>query len=101
MMALVPYHFQYEPAPSSFPGLPRNVWIRLYPHGEEPVYQVFREQLTESVYEFHAQIYLVVSSDIGTYSRSTKGEMTSTPEIAIQFAAMEALTDLRYHEVDM
>lgn len=74
-MAPVPYHFQYDPAQSSFSALQRNVWFRLYPHGEEPVYQVFREQLAESVYEFQAQVYLVVSSDIGSYSRSTKASM--------------------------
>ncbi|KAI4989771.1 hypothetical protein ZWY2020_038134 [Hordeum vulgare] len=96
-MAPVLYHFQYEPAPSSFPSLLRNVWFRLYPHGEEPVYQVFREQLAESLYEFNAQAYLVVSSDIGSYSRRTKGGTASTPEMAIQFATVEALTDLRYH----
>ena len=87
-MAPVPYHFPYEPTPSSFRSLLRNVWFRLYPHGEEPVYQVFRKQLAESVYEFHAQAYLVVSSDIGSYSRSTKGGMASTPEMEIQFAAV-------------
>ena len=92
-MAPVPYHFQYEPAPSSFPALLRNVLFLLYPHGEKPVYQVFQEQLAESVYEFHAQAYLVVSSDIGSYSRSTKGGTASTPEIAIQFAPVEALND--------
>ena len=82
-MAPVPYHFQYEPAPSAFPSLLRNVWFLLYPHGEEPVYQVFREKLAKFVYEFHAQAYMVVSSDIGTYSRSTKGGTASTLEMAI------------------
>ncbi|KAI5017530.1 hypothetical protein ZWY2020_042418 [Hordeum vulgare] len=53
------------------------------------------------MYEFHAQSYLVVSSDIGSYSRSTKGGTASTPEMAIQFVAVEALTNLRYHEVEM
>ncbi|KAE8784003.1 Far1 [Hordeum vulgare] len=97
----VPYRFQYELAPSSFPALLRNVWFRLYPHGEEPVYQVLRKQLAKSVYKYHAHAYLVASSDIGSYSRSNKGGTDSTPELAIQFATMEALTDSRFHEVEM
>ena len=65
------------------------------------MYQVFREQLAESVYEYHAEAFMVACSDIGCYSRSTKGGTASTPELAIEFAAMEALTDLRFHEVEM
>jgi hypothetical protein len=100
-MAPVPFHYPYEPAPSTFPGLLRNVWLRLYPHGEDPVYQVFREQLAESVYEYHAEAFMIASSELGCYSRSTKGGTASTPDLAIEFAAMEALTDLRFHEVEM
>ncbi|KAI4967690.1 hypothetical protein ZWY2020_017036 [Hordeum vulgare] len=99
-MAPVPYHFQYEHAPSSFPKT-TECPVSISQDGEEPVYQVFREQLAESVYEFHAQAYLVVSSDIGSYSRSTKGRTASTLEMAIQFAAVEGRTNLRYHEVEM
>src|SRR3990170_9132919 len=100
-MAPVPYHYNHEPAPFTFPVLLRNVWLRLYPNGEDPVYQVFREQLAESVYEYHAEAFLTASSGIGSYSRSSKGGTASTPELAIQFAVMEALTDLRFHEVKM
>jgi hypothetical protein len=100
-MAPVPYHFSHEPAPHTFPALLRCVWHRLYPYGEEPVYQVYRDQLAESVYEYHAVAYLTATSDIGSSSRSSKGGVASTPELVIQFAAMEAITDLRYHEVQM
>ena len=44
---------------------------------------------------------MVACSDIGCYSRSTKGGTASTPQLAIEFAAMEALTDLRFHVVEM
>ena len=82
-MAPAPYHFHHEPAPFSFPALLRDIWLRLYPNGEDPVYQVFREQLAESVYEYHAEAFLIVSSDIGSYSCSVKGGTTFTPELAI------------------
>src|SRR3990170_7585699 len=100
-MAPVPYHFQHEPEPHTFPTLLRSIWLRLYPHGEDPVYQVFREQLGESVFEYHAVAHMTATSDIGSSSRSSKGGVASTPELAIQFAAMEAITDLRFHEVEM
>src|SRR3990170_8603859 len=100
-MAPVPYHYHHEPAPFTFPVLLRSIWLRLYPNGEDPVYQVFQEQLAESVYEYHAVAYLTATSDIGSSSRSSKGGVASTPELAIQFAAMEAITDLRFHEAEM
>jgi len=100
-MAPVPYHYNHEPAPYTFPVLLHSVWLRLYPNGEDPVYQVFREKLAGSVYEYHAEAFLTASSDIGSYSRSSKGGTASTSDLAIQFAAMEALTDLRFHEVEM
>jgi len=100
-MAPVPFHFTYEIEPHSFSALLRCIWLRLYPYGEDPVYQVYRDQLAESVNEYHAVAYLTATSDIGSSSRSAKGGVASTPELAIQFAAMEAITDLRYHEVQM
>ena len=65
------------------------------------MYQVFREQLADSVFEYHTEAFLTASSEIGSYSCSSKGETASTPDLVIQFAAMEALTDLRFHEVEM
>jgi hypothetical protein len=65
------------------------------------VYQVYHDQLAESVEEYHVVAYLTATTDIGSSSRSSKGGVASTPELAIQFAAMEAITDLRYHEVQM
>src|SRR3989337_2029531 len=100
-MAPVPYHFHHEPEPHTFSALLRSVWLQLCPNGDDPVYQVFREQLGESVYEYHAVAYLTATSDIGSSSRSSKGGVASTPELAIQFAAMEAITDLRFHEAEM
>src|SRR3990170_219503 len=100
-MAPVPYPYHHEPAPHTFSALLHSIWLRLYPTGDDPVYQVFREQLGESVYEYHAVAYMTATSDIGSSSRSSKGGVASTPELAIQLAAMEAITDLRFHEAEM
>src|SRR3989337_633322 len=100
-MAPVPFHFTYEIEPHSFSALLRCIWLRLYPYGEDPVYQVYQDELAESVYEYHAVAYLTATSDIGSSSRSSKGGVASTPELAIQFSAMEAITDLRFHEAEM
>ena len=89
------YPFEYEATPSSFPSLLRSVWLRLHPQGEDPVYQVYREELTDFVHEYRAEVFLFTSSPIGSLSRSTKGGPASTPEQAIQFAAVDALLDLR------
>ena len=100
-MATVPYPYQPEPAPSTFPHLLINVCRRLYPDGDDPVYQVYREQLANGVYEYHAEVIMHNSTVVGTYTRSTKGGTASTPDQAVQFAAFEALTDLRYNEIQM
>src|SRR3989337_1041013 len=100
-MAPVPYHYHHEPEAHTFPILLRSIWLRLYPYDDDPVYQMFREPLGESAYEYHAVAYLTKTSDIGSSSRSSKGGVASTLELAIQFAAMEAITDLRFHEAEM
>ena len=98
-MAPFPYPYQPEPAPSTFLHLLSNVWCRLYPDGDDPIYQVYREQLADGVYEYHAEVIMHNSTVVGTYTRSTKGGTASTPDQAVQFAAFEALTDLRYNEI--
>src|SRR5215216_611636 len=100
-MAPVPHPYQSEPAPYTSPHLLQNVWRRLYPDGADPVYQVYREHLAGSLYEYYAEVTLHHSSPSGAYTRSSKGGFASTPSQAIQFAAFEALVDLRYNEVCM
>ena len=53
------------------------------------------------MYEYYAEVTLHHSSPSGAYTRSTKGGLASTPSQAVQFAAIEALVDLRYNEVRM
>src|SRR4051812_20925696 len=100
-MAPVPYPVQYEASPAGFPSLLRRVWLRLYLQGEDPVFQVYREQLADFVHEYRAEVFLYVSSPISSISRSVKGGTASTPEQAILYALLDALVDLRQQEVGM
>ena len=100
-MALVPILYHPVPAPCTSPHLLQNVWRRLYPEGAGPVYQVYREHLAGSLYEYYAAVTLHHSSPSSAYTHSSKGGFASTPSQAIQFAALEALVDLRYNEVRM
>ena len=65
------------------------------------MYQVYREHLAGSLYEYYAEVTLHHSSPFVAYTRSSKDGFTSTPSQAVQFAAIEALVDLRYNEVCM
>ena len=60
-----------------------------------------REHLAGALYEYYSEVTLHHSSPSGAYTRSTKGGLASTPSQAVQFAAIEALVDLRYNEVRM
>src|SRR3954469_11842125 len=98
-MAPVPYPFEYEPSPRGFLLLLRRVWLRLYPQGEDPVFQVYREKLADFVHEYRAEVFMFTSSMVGSLTRSAKGGHASTPEQAIFYASMAALVDLRHQEV--
>src|SRR3954466_8846444 len=100
-MAPVPYPFEYEASPTGFSSLLRRVWLRLYPQGEDPTFQVYCEKLADYVHEYRAEVFLFSSSTFGSMSRSAKGGPLSTLEQAILYAALEALVDLRHHEVGM
>src|SRR4051812_33449753 len=100
-MAPVPYPFEYEASPTGFPLLLRQVWLRLYPQGEDPMFQVYREKLADFVHEYHAEVFLFTSSVIGSLLHSVKGGPASTPEQAILYASLDALVDLRQQEVGM
>ena len=100
-MAPMPYPCQLQLMPYTSPHLLRNVWRRLYPHGDEPVYRVYRERLADSVYEYHAVVTLRTSSDSGSYTRTSRSGYASTASQAVQFAAFEVLVELRYTEVQM
>src|SRR3954471_15465151 len=100
-MAPEPFPFEYDPSPSGFPALLRRVWLRLYPQGEDPVFQVYREKMADFMHEYRAEVFLFTSSVIGSLSHSAKGGPASTPEEAILYASLDALVELRHHEVEM
>src|SRR3954464_2269321 len=100
-MAPVPFPFEYESSPTGFPALLRRVWLQLYPQGEDPVFQVYREKLADFVHEYRAEVFLFTSSTIGNLSHSAKGGPASTPEQAILYTSLDALVDLRQKEVGM
>src|ERR1041385_3040170 len=87
-MAPVPYPFEYEASPTGFPSLLRRVWLRLYPQGEDPMFQVYCEKLADYVHEYRAEVFLFSSSTYGSLSRSAKGGPASTPEHAILYASI-------------
>ena len=100
-MAPVSYPCQLEVLPDTLPHLVRNVWRRLYPLGDDPMYRVYRERLVDSVYEYHAVITLCTSSSSGSYTHTSRSGFASTASQAVQFAAFEVLVELRYKEVQM
>ena len=100
-MAPVPYPYQLQLMPYSSPHLLRNMWRRLYPLGDDPVYRVYREHLADSVYEYHTVVTLRTSSDSVSYTRTSRSGYASTASQAVQFAAFEVLVELCYTEVQM
>src|SRR3954466_9708928 len=100
-MAPEHFPFEYDPSPSGFPALLRRVWLRLYPQGEDPVFQLYREKLADFVHEYRAEVFMFTNSRVGSLARSAKGGPASTPEKAIFYASMAALVDLRHQEVRM
>ena len=77
------------------------MWRRLYPHGDEPVYRVYRERLADLVYEYNAVVTLHTSSSTGSYTRTSRSGYASTAAQAVQYAAFEILVELRYTEARM
>src|SRR3954463_826234 len=100
-MSPVPYPFDYEESPTGFPSLLCQVWLHLYPQGEDPTFQVYCEKLADFVHEYRAEVFLFSSSTFGSMSRSAMGGPASTPEQAVLYAALEALVELRHHEIGM
>ena len=82
-MASMSYPCQLQLMPYTSPHLLRNVWRRLYPLEDEPVYRVYRERLADSVYEYHAVLTLRTSSDSSTYTRTSRSGYTSTASQAV------------------
>ena len=77
------YPCQLQLMPYTSPHLLRNVCHLLYPHGDDPVYHVYREHLADSVYEYHAVVTLRTSSDSSSYTRTSRSVYASTASQAV------------------
>ena len=82
-MAPVPYPCQLQMMSFTSLHLLCNVWRRLYPLGDDPVYRVYRERLADSVYEYHAVVTLRTSSDSSSYTRTSRSVYASTASQAV------------------
>ena len=100
-MAPVLYPCQLRLMPYTTPHLLRNMWRRLYPHGDDPAYRVYRELLADSVYEYQVVVTLCTSFDSSSYTRTSRSGYASSASQAVQFVAFEVLVELRYNEVQM
>ena len=77
------YRCQLQLMSYTSPHLLRNVWHRLYPHGDDPTYRVYRERLADSVYEYHTVVTLCTSSNSSTYTRTSQSGYASTASQAV------------------
>ena len=100
-MAPVLYLCQLQLMPYTSPHLLRSVWRRLYPHGDDPAYRVYREHLVDSLYEYHAVVTLRTSSSVDSYSRTSQSGYASIISRAVQYAPFEILIELRCAEARM
>jgi hypothetical protein len=97
-MASVPVDFNSAPAPLSFASLLWDVWRLLYPSGEMPRYQVFQTPIGGVVFEYQASVQLTANFPLGHRAYSFRGGYASTPDRAVQLAALAGLTVLRHQE---
>ena len=95
-MAEYPLDHQSSPSPTSFAYLLADIWWSLYPSGEVPRYQVLQTPLEGPVLEYHAKVFMAVNLPIGTRTYNFHGGYASTPDRAVQLAAMVGLTGLRH-----
>ena len=86
-MAPVLYPCQVQLMSYTLAYLLRNVWRRLYPHSDDPVYRVYSDRLADLVYEYHAVVTLCTSSDSSSYTRTYHSGYTSSASQVVQFAA--------------
>ena len=100
-MAEYPIDHQPAPSPLSFAYLLADVWRCLYPSGEMPRYQVFQTPLGGLVLEYRANVFMAVNLSIGKRTYNFHGGYASTPDRAVQLAALAGLTGLRHQESAM
>ena len=88
-------------SPANFDYLLADVWCTLYPSGEVPRYQVSQTPIEGQLLEYRASVYVTSTIPIGVRSYNFQGGPGSTPDRAIQLAALAGLLSLRHQESAM
>src|SRR3954471_25014377 len=86
---------------TNFDYLLADVWWTLYPSGELPRYQVSQASIGGQLFEYRANVYVAATIPIGMRSYNFQGGPASTPDRAIQLAAMAGLLGLHHQESAM
>ena len=100
-MAEYPVGYQASSSPTNFDYLLADVWWTLYPSGEVPRYQVSQTPLGGQIFEHRANVFMSANLPIGMRTYNFQGRPTSTPDRAIQLAALAGLLGLRHQESAM
>ena len=97
-MAVNFHEFSATPAPLSFAALLGDMWRSIYPLGDPPHYQVFQFSAGGRIREYVAHVHLSAPIPAGKRTYSFHGGYGTTPEHAVQLAAMARVTGLRHQE---
>src|SRR3954469_12035836 len=100
-MAEYPMGSTGSPSATNFDYLLADVWWTLYPSGELPRYQVSQAPIGGQLFEYCANVYVAATIPIDVCSYNFQGGPASTPDRAIQLAAMAGLLGLRHQESTM
>src|SRR3954467_88281 len=86
---------------TNFDYLLADVWWTPYPSGEMPRYQVSQTPIGGKLLEYRANVYVTATIPIGVRSYNFQGGPASTPDRAIQLAALASLLGLLHQESAM
>src|ERR1041385_8542825 len=100
-MAEYPVGYTGSSSPTNFDYLLADVWWTLYPSGELPRYQVSQTPIGGQLLEYRANVYVSATIPIGVRSCNFQCGPGSTPDRAIQLAALAGLLGLRHQESAM
>src|SRR4051812_1527102 len=100
-MTEYPVGYAGSSSTTNFDYLFADVWWTLYPSGELPRYQVSQTPIGGQLLEYRASVFVPATIPIGVRSYNIQGGPGSTPDRAIQLAALAGLLGLRHQESAM
>src|SRR3954469_12072552 len=100
-MAEYPMGYTGSSSATNFDYLLADVWWTLYPSEELPRYQVSLTPIGGQLLEYRANVYVAATIPIGVRSYNFQGGPASTPDRAIQLAALAGLLGLCHQESAM